>query len=105
MGVFVYHFLIDIAIILIFYYFILKITCDGFLALWMVLAYPYIDLLIPIYYNLVPLAVIAFIMLYEKQTVRRYVFFFATIFFMPLWRIDLGLSTIIAGIICLTILI
>ncbi len=105
MGGFVYGFLIGILVMLILYFFIWKLTGDGFLALWLVLAYPYVDLLLPSYYNLVPLAALAFVMLYEKQSTVRYAFFFATVLFMPLWRIDLGLSTLIAGSLGIIILI
>ena len=97
MGVFVYSFMIGVVVIIITYFFIYKITGDGFLATWIALAYPYTDLLIPSYFNLVPLTVIAFILLYEKQTVGRYIFFFSSLIFMIIWRIDLGSSTLIAG--------
>ncbi len=105
MGGFVYGFLIGVLVMIILYFFIWKLTGDGFLALWLVLAYPYVDLLLPSYYNLVPLAALAFVMLYEKQSAVRYTFFFASVLFMPLWRIDLGLSTLIAGFLGILILI
>ena len=105
LGGFVYGFLIGVLVMLILYFFIWKLTGDGFLATWLVLAYPYVDLLLPSYYNFVPLVALAFVLLYEKQSTARYTFLFATILFMPLWRIDLGLSTLIAGALCLTILI
>ena len=105
MGVFVYRFIIKIIFILITYFFIYKITGDGFLATWIFLAYPYTSLLIPDYFNFVPLSALAFILLYEKQTIGRYVFFFSSLLFMLVWRIDLGTSTIISGIIGLLFLI
>ena len=105
MGIFVYRFLIGIIFILITYFFIYKISGDGFLSTWIVLAYPYTSLLIPDYFNFVPLTALAFILLYEKQTIGRYVFFFSTLIFMMVWRIDLGTSTIISGIISLLFLI
>ena len=97
LGGFVYRFLMTALVVLIVYFFFYKITGDGFLSIWVVLAYPYSDILIPSYYNFVPLAALSFILLYEKQTTWRYTFFFASILLMPLWRVDLGLSTLIAG--------
>ena len=105
MGIFVYRFLIGVIFILITYFFIYKISGDGFLATWIALAYPYTSMLIPDYFNFVPLSALAFILLYEKQTIGRYVFFFSTLIFMLVWRIDLGSSTLIAGIISLLFLI
>lgn len=97
LGGFVYRFLMSVLVMLIVYLFLFKITGDGFLSIWIVLAYPYSDILIPSYYNFVPLAALSFILLYEKQTTKRYTFFFACMLLMPLWRVDLGLSTLIAG--------
>ncbi len=97
MGVFIYHFLLKVFVSIIIYLFIYKISGDGFIALWIVLAFPYTDLLFPSYFNLVPLMGLAFISLYEKQSLKRYVFFFCLSMFMILWRIDIGFSTLIAG--------
>ena len=97
MGDFVYSFMMGVVVILITYFFIYKISKNGFLATWIALAYPYTDLLIPAYFNLVPLTTLAFILIYEKQTIRRYVFFFCSLIFMVIWRIDIGFSTLIAG--------
>jgi hypothetical protein len=97
LGGFVYRFFLGVIVMLIIYLFIYKISNDGFLATWIAIAYPYTDFLIPSYYHFVPLAAYAFILLYEKQSVQRYLFFFCSVLLMPLWRVDLGLSTLIAG--------
>ena len=97
MGGFVYGFLLGIIFMIVVYFFIYKITGDGFLATWMTLAYPFTGLLIPSYFNLVPLVTLAFILLYEKQSVKRYLFFFCSVMFMLIWRIDLGSSTLFAA--------
>jgi len=97
MGVFVYNFLIVVLSIIIIYFFIYKITGDGFLAIWVAIAYPYTDLLLPSYFNLVPLVALSFVMLYEKQSIKRYVFFFCSLLFLIIWRIDLGTSALVAG--------
>ncbi len=97
MGVFVYGFLMGVIILIVLYYFIYKISGNGFLAIWITLAYPYTVFLLPAYFNLVPLAALTFLLIYEKQTVARYIIFFSTLFFMIAWRIDLGSSTLVAG--------
>ena len=98
LGILVYGFLMGVVIILVVYFFIYKITNDGFMATWFALAYPFTTLLIPAYFNLVPLSALAFVMLYERQSILRYTLFLGSIVFMIFWRIDLGLSTLVAGI-------
>jgi hypothetical protein len=105
MGYFVYRFMVQVIVLISVYVLIYKMSGDGFLAIWLTLAYPYIDHLIPSYFNLVPVAVIAFIRLYEKQTTGRYLFYFLSILFMILWRIDLGLAVLISGTLSLFFLI
>lgn len=105
MGYFVYRFLVQVVVLLLVYFMIYKMTGDGFLAIWLTLAYPYTNHILPSYFNLVPLAVIAFIRLYEKQTVGRYMFYFGTLAFMVFWRVDLGMSVLIAGVLSLLILV
>ena len=71
MGGFVYGFLLGIIFMIIVYFFIYKITGDGFMATWLTLAYPFTGLLIPSYFNLVPLVALTFIRLYEKQSSEK----------------------------------
>ena len=105
MGGFVYHFIIKVVAVLIIYFFLYKISGNGFFATWIAVAYPYTDILFPFYFNLAPLAVIAFILLYENQTIKHYAFFFCSLLFMVFWRIDIGFSTFVAGIAGLLLLI
>jgi hypothetical protein len=105
MGVFVYQFFITVAALLIVYFFFYKISGDGFLATWIIIAYPYADYLFPSYFNFVPLAGLSFVMLFEKQNVKRYTFFFLTMLFMIVWRIDLGSSVLISGLVGLAVLV
>ncbi len=97
MGVFVYRFLISVFYVIIIYFFIYKITGDGFLSTWIAIAFPYTEYLLPSYFNIVPLAALSFVMIYEKQSVKRYAFFFLSVLFMILWRIDLGSSVLVAA--------
>ena len=65
--------------LLIIYFFVYKITGDGFLAVWLALGFPYINSLIPVYFNVIPLVAIALILIYENQSVRNYIFFFCSL--------------------------
>ncbi len=105
MGGFVYHFILKVVVVLIIYFFLYKISGNGFFATWIAIAYPYTDMLFPFYFNLVPLAVIAFILLYKNQSVKNYVFFFCSLIFLVFWRIDIGFSTLVAGLASLIFLI
>jgi hypothetical protein len=105
MGVFVYDFIPGVLYLLVIYFFILKMTGDGFMALWLTLVFPYAGLLLPPYFNFVPLAALAFICIYEKQSVKNYTLFFLSLLFLILWRIDLGVSALVAGLTGLAFLV
>ncbi|HRH64871.1 MAG TPA: hypothetical protein PLU53_01100 [Bacteroidia bacterium] len=98
LGGFVYSFLMAAIITVLVYTLVLRISGSIVLAVFVVFFYPYSDFLIPSYYQLVPLTVLLLLNLYHKQTTKNYLSYFSLLFFMMVWRIDLGISNFIAGI-------
>jgi hypothetical protein len=97
-GGFVYSFIIPVAVAVLIYYFIFRITDNGFIALFVALFYPYTEFIIPSYYNLVPISILALMNVYRKQSPLNYFTFFLVLVLMVFWRIDLGSANLVAGI-------
>ena len=95
-GVYVYGPLIRVITLVVLYLLLYKISGNGFLAIWLVLLFPLTEILIPAYFNLLPLVVLAFITFMERRTVASSFFFFFSLLFIVLWRVDLGTSAIAA---------
>ncbi len=98
LGGAVYQFIIASILTLTVYYFILNFTQNGYIALFFALFYPFSDLLLPSYFNFIPLTVLALINVYRKPDTKSYLLFFMLLVLMLFWRIDLGTSNLVAGI-------
>jgi len=97
-GVFVYGQLIRIITLVVLYLLLYKVSGNGFLAIWLVLLFPFTEILIPSYFNLMPLVVLAFITFMERKTVASSFFFFFSLLFIVVWRVDLGTSALAATV-------
>lgn len=104
LGGFVYQFIIPVIVTLVIYYLVFRITENGLIAAFIALFYPYSDFILPTYYNLIPVSILALFNLYRKQSTGNYVVYFLLIVLMIFWRIDLGSANLVAGIIGLLIL-
>ena len=98
LGGFVYGFFIAVIITVLVYTLLLRMTGSSFLAVFVLLFYPYSDFLIPSYYQIVLLTLLLLFNLIQKQSTGNYFLFFSTLVFVMIWRIDLGISNFIAGI-------
>ena len=98
LGGFVYQFMIPVIVSLVVYYLLLRVTENGFIALFIALLYPYVDFILPSYYNLIPVTALALLNLYRKQSVLNYFTFFLVLVLMIFWRIDLGSANLVAGL-------
>lgn len=98
LGGFVYQFIVPVLVTIVLYYFVFRITQNGLIALFVVLFYPYSDFILPSYYNLIPLTILALLNIYRKQNTGNYIIFFLVLVLMIVWRIDLGSANLIAGI-------
>jgi len=98
LGGFVYQFFIPVIVTLVVYYLLLRVTENGYIALFIALLYPYVDFILPSYYNLIPVTALALLNIYRKQSVLNYFMFFLVLVLMISWRVDLGSANLVAGI-------
>ena len=98
LGGFVYQFLVPVLVTLVIYLFVFRITQNGLIAIFLALFYPYSDFILPSYYNLIPVTILALLNIYRKQSVTNYSAFFTVLVLMIFWRIDLGSANLVAGI-------
>lgn len=95
-GTYVYGFLLHVLIALTTYWFVWKVWNNGWLALFLALFYPYTHLLLPAYYHFVPLTVVLLLPIANHPARRHFVLLFSWVFFLMLWRLDVGLSNTFA---------
>lgn len=103
-GTYLYGFLLHVLIAATTYWFVWKIWNNGWLALFLALFYPYTHLLIPAYYHFVPLTVVLLLPIANQPTRKHFILLFSWVFFLMLWRLDVGLSNTLATIALVLIL-
>jgi hypothetical protein len=95
-GTYVYGFLLHILIALTTYWLAWKVWNNGWLALFLALFYPYTHLLVPAYYHFVPVTVVLLLPIADHPSRKHFVRLFSWVFFLMVWRLDVGLSNTLA---------
>jgi hypothetical protein len=86
-----YDFLHHTFMAILYYYLIRVLTRSPYIALYVILFFPFYYALCPYEHAFAALGIVVFYkILEEKQTIRNYILLFSTLVFLILWRIDVG---------------
>ena len=91
-----------IAVILI-YFFLLKYTRNPYLTIFLLLFFPFIQIIFPPNYYMVLLTSLLLIYALNQKTVKSYFLYFCFLLFLLLWRMDIGSAVFPAAIITMVL--
>ncbi len=100
-----YDFLYEIVYALLCYFILLRLTNSGYCAFLTVMLYPYIFHLLPPYFSVVPLSLLALSSALNHPNTKNYFFLFSSLILMLFWRYDIAYAAFFALLISLLIYI
>lgn len=92
-----YNFLENILAVLVIYFFLLKFTRNPYIASFTLFFVPFSGILLPVGYFSVLIIPLFLLYLHRKQTISVFFILFCILFFLIIWRIDIGYSGCIAA--------
>jgi hypothetical protein len=98
-----YDFIPTIIGIILIYFFLLKITRNPYLTIFVSLFFPFVQILFPLSYSFILVTPLILIYTLKRQTVKSFFLFFSFLLFLIIWRIDFGFAAFPAGIILLVL--
>ncbi|MCC7233228.1 MAG: hypothetical protein IT242_09810 [Bacteroidia bacterium] len=101
MGGYVYSFLLTVLVSLVIYHTIVCLTGNAWKAVFLTLFFPFTAYLLPPYFNFVPVTLLLLITALIKRRAVYYFLYFISLAGMIVWRIDLGVANLGAGLLTL----
>jgi hypothetical protein len=99
LSLFAYNFIYIIISYLLIYLLFKKITRNIYIAFFLTLFFPFTEILIPSYFNIIIIGILVFCNIIKRQTAWNYFWFLSCILFLIIWRVDIGAGVLLAAII------
>ncbi len=94
-----YNFIYVVISYLLIYILLKKITKNIYIAFFFTLFFPFTEILLPTYFNIIIIGILAIHRILNKPTAWNYFWLLLSIVFLIIWRIDIGTGVLLAAII------